>query len=182
MRTGKARSLVGLLIGSICLCAPPALAPAAEEPAAPRVRRLTVHEWGTFTSLQDEAGRTIAGINCDDEPVPPFVHTLRWDLLVGTLSQGVPRCHPDVTMRLETPVMYFHLPPSTPTPLVLDVCAEFHGGWLTQFFPHADAEAPGLSKTGVMTPGPISKNTIGTLEWNALKVGDSAAVASGPDT
>jgi len=38
---------------------------------------LTVHEWGTFTSFQSEDGKTIAGINVDDEPVPDFVHRLR---------------------------------------------------------------------------------------------------------
>src|SRR5438552_9807693 len=37
---------------------------------------LVVHEWGTFTSLQDESGRAIGGINSDDEPVPKFVHDL----------------------------------------------------------------------------------------------------------
>src|SRR5438445_12533848 len=37
---------------------------------------LIVHEWGTFTSLQDESGRAIGGINSDDEPVPKFVHDL----------------------------------------------------------------------------------------------------------
>ena len=48
---------------------------------------LIVHEWGTFTSLHDEAGRTIDGINTDDEPLPPFVH----NMLPGNtipLSQG----------------------------------------------------------------------------------------------
>ena len=38
---------------------------------------LVVHEWGTFTSFQDAAGKTISGINVDDEPVPRFVHRLR---------------------------------------------------------------------------------------------------------
>src|SRR6266576_171471 len=38
--------------------------------------QLIVHEWGTFTSLQDENGRAIGGINSDDEPVPKFVHDL----------------------------------------------------------------------------------------------------------
>src|SRR5512135_2442946 len=75
---------------------------------------LVVHEWGTFTSLQDEAGRTLGGINTDDEPVPPFCHDLD-SLLIACLGQlppvayqGVASCHPDVTMRLETPVLYFH--------------------------------------------------------------------------
>src|SRR5260221_1068774 len=43
---------------------------------------LVVHEWGTFTSFQDEAGRAIGRINVDDEPVPAFVH----DAAPGYLS------------------------------------------------------------------------------------------------
>ena len=35
--------------------------------------RMTVHEWGTFTSVQNEDGEALPGINIDDEPVPSFV-------------------------------------------------------------------------------------------------------------
>ena len=35
---------------------------------------LIVHEWGTFTALQDESGRAIGGININDEPLPKFIH------------------------------------------------------------------------------------------------------------
>src|ERR1017187_6809558 len=72
---------------------------------------LVVHEWGTFTSLQDEAGMTIGGINTDDEPGPPFCHDLDTSLILGpdetprVFYKGVRGCHPDVTMRLETPVL-----------------------------------------------------------------------------
>src|SRR5438045_4957680 len=84
--------------------------------AQPTPEPLIVHEWGTFTSLQNEAGQAIGGINTDDEPVPQFVHRLTdWLLLSHTevpaaFFQGAPSCHPDVTLRLETPVLYFHLP------------------------------------------------------------------------
>src|ERR1700732_1534358 len=40
-------------------------------------KKLVIHEWGTFTSLQDEDGKAVGGINTDDEPVPAFVHQLR---------------------------------------------------------------------------------------------------------
>src|SRR5437870_1291138 len=46
------------------------LASFARAPSDP----LVVHEWGTFTSLQDENGRSIGGLNVDDEPLPKFVH------------------------------------------------------------------------------------------------------------
>jgi hypothetical protein len=36
-------------------------------------KAVIVHEWGTFTCLQDENGQAVGGINVDDEPVPQFV-------------------------------------------------------------------------------------------------------------
>src|SRR5687768_13958704 len=66
--------------------------------------KLVVHEWGTFTSFQDEDGRAIGGLNNDEEPLPPFVRTTYPDVMTGTRgpwSKGAPRAHPDVTMRLE---------------------------------------------------------------------------------
>ena len=94
---------------------------------------LVVHEWGTFTSLQDEAGRTLGGINSDDEPVPAFCHDVAWWLvsrpsdLPPVASKGVAWCNPDVTMRLETPVLYFHLPAGAACPLTASVKVAFRG-------------------------------------------------------
>src|SRR3989442_7643828 len=85
-------------------------------PAALQAQPLVVHEWGTFTSLQDEDGRTLSGINADDEPVPSFCHDMAPQLVLNRgvaswgLSQSAPRGHRDVTMRLETPVLYVHPP------------------------------------------------------------------------
>ena len=139
---------------------------------------LVVHEWGTFTSLQDEAGRTLGGINTDDEPVPAFCHDVAWDLvarpseLPPIADKGVSRCHPDVTMRLETPVLYFHLPPGAANPVTASVSVAFRGGWLTQFYPAA--ETTGLSNRDVLTEG-----ATGTLTWNNLQIGVNA---NGPET
>src|SRR5688572_24211465 len=84
--------------------------------------RLVVHEWGTFTTLQDETGKELPGINVDDEPVPPFVHNLSPYVVNSAVvtspywtyrQKGAPRHHPLVTMRLETPVIYFYSPPGS---------------------------------------------------------------------
>ena len=89
--------------------------------------RLVVHEWGTFTSLQDEAGRTLGSLNSDDEPLPPFTHELEFfhrfkpGELPPLTYQGAPPSHPSVTMRLETPVVYFYPPKSASLPIVADV-------------------------------------------------------------
>jgi len=139
---------------------------------------LVVHEWGTFTSLQDESGRAISGINSDDEPVPKFVHDLNRLLVLKpselppVFYQGAPHCHPCVTMRLETPVIYFHLADEASKPLIVDVRVAWRGGWLTQFYPEAQAEAPGAF-------GALDDQTVGRLAWLKLTVGGDA---NGPET
>jgi hypothetical protein len=129
---------------------------------------LVIHEWGTLTSLEDETGQPIPGINADDEPVPSFVHEVAPNLLYppSWRGKGVPGVHPDVTVRLETPVLYVHAPPGFTGPL--DVQVKYPAGWLTEFYPAAQADAPGIDpKTGQV--GHISGD--GTLHWQDLKIG-----------
>jgi hypothetical protein len=148
--------------------------------AAPE--RLVVHEWGTFTSLQDETGSTLGSLNSDDEPLPSFTHELDYfhRLKPGELPpltyQGAPPSHPAVTMRLETPVVYFHPPKSASLPIEADIKVSFYSGWLTQFYPDADAETNGFSSNGRLG----TRFMPGWLKWNGLKIG--AAGAHGPET
>jgi hypothetical protein len=145
--------------------------------------QLLIHEWGTFTSLQDEDGKAIGGINADDEPAPEFVHRIADVLVQGPgatppiLLKGAPRCHPDATMRLETPVVYFYPPRGADLPLTVDIEVQFPGGWLSEYYPEADVEAPGVK--GAIEFGPITDKTTGRLVWDDLKVGVEGA---GPET
>lgn len=152
-----------------------------------------IHEWGTFTSLQNESGEAIGGINTDDEPVPEFVHRLAYFLVLqpteipSSFCQGAPHCHPDVTMRLETPVIYFH-PPAGQTALqTADIKVRFRGGWLTEYYPYAKPSAPGLRPDGydltnfagqLFPFGPLHSDTESTLEWNGLKIGGDWPITS----
>src|SRR5579863_7247016 len=144
-------------------------------PATAGTTPLVIHEWGTFTSLQDESGQAISGINTDDEPVPDFVHRLSGRLVFNTTEvpnsffKSIPRCDTDVTMRLETPVLYFHPDAGVALPPVT-VSAEFHGGWLSEFYPQALATAPGFAGFA----GPIRADTIGTLTWPDLAIRGNA--------
>jgi hypothetical protein len=139
-------------------------------------KKLVVHEWGTFTSLQDEDGKAVAGINTDDEPVPAFVHQLRKHLLIEPTDlppcffQGAPHCHPDVNLRLETPVLYFYPPKSSSHPLTADVRVRFRGGWLTEFYPDAWVDAPGLA-SGTFDFGHLLSQHTGSLIWKSLTIG-----------
>src|SRR5438309_4602864 len=83
---------------------------------------LVVHEWGTFTSLQNEQGNTVGGINTDDEPLPRFVHDLLRGRSDASSGKGIPGgVRNEITMRLETPVMYFHLADDANKPVNIDV-------------------------------------------------------------
>jgi hypothetical protein len=149
--------------------------------------RLIVHEWGTFTSLQDEQGRELSGINTDDEPVPEFVHNLNRFLfsrpVLSSLhwqyrQKGAPRSHPLVTMRLETPVIYFYPQEELQKPFPIDVSVRFRGGWLTEFYPSALPEAPRLENNS-FNFGELTRDTVSSLSWETLHVGTRE---SGPET
>lgn len=137
---------------------------------------LQVHEWGTFTALQNESGDALPGINIDDEPLPAFCHNLHpWALVPANATRqrvdmkGVPERHPWVTLRLETPVLYFH-PSEGSAPFSIDVGVQFRGGWLTEFYPHAQPDEPGLSRNQ-FNFGPITPDTVGALAWRHVEVG-----------
>jgi hypothetical protein len=144
--------------------------------------RMSIHEWGTFTVLQDEKGNAVGGVNTDDEPVPDFVHSLDGTLIQNfkhapnPFSKGVPRCDPSITVRLETPVLYFHPPVGFGSHIDVDV--QFRGGWLTQYYPDAAFSAPGLDK-GQFKYNVLTDRTLGSLSWHNLTLSNSAR---GPET
>src|SRR5215467_2880294 len=83
-------------------------------------RNLTVHEWGTFTSIAGEDGyatpwRTYGGT----EDLPCFVNTF------GGFKFQIPG-----TVRMETPVVYFY----STHEAVVDVNVGFHGNTITEWY------------------------------------------------
>jgi hypothetical protein len=84
--------------------------------------------------------------------------------------------HPDVTLRLETPVLYVHSPAGFHGPL--DVRVAFHGGWLTEYYPDAEALAPGIDRNSGIV-GRLSSGAVGELHWSGLTLDGTAA---GPHT
>jgi hypothetical protein len=140
-----------------------------------RASDLLIHEWGTFTSFQDEKGSAFTGINAEDEPLPDFCHKIHWSGVVESSnyqSKAASRGHPDITMRLETPVIYFHPPRDMKLPLAVNVDVQFHGGWLTQFYPDAQVGAEGMKvEKGAFQLGWLANGMTGTLSWRDLQVG-----------
>src|SRR5687768_2479385 len=120
------RSLFQLLLAAGAATFAGSSAFASPDPPA-NPERLIVHEWGTFTVLQDEEGRPIPGINTDDEVLPDFVHDIA-GMNPSSLSElprvyfkAVPRNHSDVWARLETPVTYFYPPKGFDRPIDVSV-------------------------------------------------------------
>ncbi len=153
--------------------------------------KVTVHEWGTFTCLQDETGKAITGINIDDEPVPAFVYdyggvdvTPQYSKAHGNFglppyfhrrSKGWIPGDPEVTMRLETPVLYFYPPKGMAASVVapLDVHVDFHGGILSQYYPFAKLTGLPEPFPGLIHEKGIFNHLVSSLTWKEVQLGST---------
>lgn len=124
--------------------------------AIPDVRsELTVHEWGTFTTVAGEDGRAVAWRPLDGPAdLPCFVD--RADL--------PPKVSFVTTVRMETPVIYFY----TPQPLTVDVAVGFRQGVVTEFFPRPTSHGERLA-------GLFARQAMNRVEWNGVRVLPGAA-------
>lgn len=121
-----------------------------------------LHEWGTFTTVAGSDGVLLSGLEREEEVLPSFVHAhhglqnggqpdpAEWNRVLqqhGTL--GVPstfkglgqRPLAGVTVKMETPVIYFHSEETTP--IHAKVKVGFEGGSISQWYPQrAGGETP----------------------------------------
>lgn len=91
--------------------------------------QLTVHEWGTFTSVAGDSGEEVSWASFSGPTdLPCFVHRLglgaNWVKLFPSL------------IRMETPVLYFYAPAA----LTLSVQVDFPRGVFTEWYPQASIE------------------------------------------
>ena len=94
---------------------------------------LVVHEWGTFTTVSTSTGQPLGGLYVDATRLPGFVQGLPYfnhDAAAGWAPLTKLR---NVTVKMETPVLYFYSPES----LDVDVKVDFKGGTISQWYPHA---------------------------------------------
>ena len=143
---------------------------------------LIVHEWGTITTIHSKDGPPFGRLNkiSENEVLPEFVHQYEppetraspdGQFTKGTGISG----HPDVTMRLETPVIYFYPPPSFATN-TFDVLVKFRGGLLNEYYPNAspsfkldEEHIDRKRQAGVPWNGRRLENYIvGRLEWKNM--------------
>lgn len=117
-----------------------------------------LHEWGTFTTVSGSDGVLLPGLQREEEPLPFFVHshlglesgqpqnyiTMRkladtygqlWRNDPGdmrfTVNKGIRRPVAGVTVKMETPVIYFH----SDKGFRAKVDVGFNGGTISQWYP-----------------------------------------------
>src|SRR6184192_1259142 len=117
MRHSVVAAVVSTIAAAICSAMP---APTrANDPDA-----LTVHEWGTFTSIAGSDGTAVEWHALGGpSDLPCFVERSAFNIK-GALAG---------TVRMETPVLYFYAPRDA----MVDVRVRFRGGVITEWFPRA---------------------------------------------
>jgi hypothetical protein len=154
--------------------------------AAAQPDGLTVHEWGTFTSVAGENGKSVDWNGLSPKrDLPRFVE----DAGVRCSKWGF-----QGNVRMETPVIYFY----SSSDVSAHVSVRFPHGVITEWYPHASTNTyesrsmPGRRGSemyteggGVTTGRPAGQGTplpdvIGAIDWNDVKIQPNAA-ADFPD-
>ncbi|MGA2343975.1 MAG: hypothetical protein ABSG29_12355, partial [Steroidobacteraceae bacterium] len=136
---------------------------------------LTVHEWGTFTSVAGEDGSAVEwdALGCKSD-LPKFVNDYGYRGFKWTL-QG--------TVRMETPVMYFY----SAHELGADVKVAFPQGIVTEWYPQAHYKDNQGNWKRALPPNMhgVVTSLGGAIEWKNVKVQPGTApalpVESGPN-
>ena len=138
------RRFIGSVIFAAAAAALLSVSPLAQtRPPSP----LTVHEWGTFTSIAGADGQAVRWqTQTAPDDLPCFIEHAPWQykgLMAGTV-------------RMETPVLYFY----SPRPVDVSVDVTFTQGLLTEWYPHAN----------VYYDGKPLLNASGTISWPMVHV------------
>ncbi len=136
------------LVASLAVALGLAAALAVAAPAAPQPAPYTLHEWGTFTSVSGSDGVLLPGLEVEEESLPRFVHS-HAGLDNGFNSKGWQRPLANVTIKMETPVIYFY----SDAGFDAHVEVGFHGGSISQWYPE---------RSGGEVPPPIA--TVGSAD------------------
>lgn len=152
-----------------------------EAPSVPS--KLVVHEWGTFTSVFGSDGAMLTGLEVDEEELPYFVYSL--DASRGMpqfgfepahgnpvprflFAKGLERPLRNVTVKMETPVIYFY----SEEEVDARVSVGFKGGSIGQWYPkRSGGEIPKpviFNKDRSVKQGLVdfAKDYRGSVEWN----------------
>ena len=119
---------------------------------------LTVHEWGTFTSIANRSGDAVKwnALGGSDD-LPEFVEHIHG----ANFKAGL-----EGTIRMETPVVYFY----SSTPTIASVHVGFSNGIITEWYPHASRVAPDPGK--FVRPNALFHwwQSDGSIAWDSVSV------------
>lgn len=156
---------------------------------------IVAHEWGTITTRHAPDGTPMGRLNRIDssDALPSFVHRYEPAQTANNPEKSLVKTslvpgRPDVTMRLETPVIYFY-PPRGGTQPAFDVTVRFRGGVVNEFYPDAEASvAVDVERVqmkmnaGLLPPtwdGEVLDNyVVGRLLWRDVHLATSTSLPS----
>ncbi len=138
-----------------------------------------LHEWGTFTTVAGSDGVLLSGLQREEAPLPIFTHSHEGMEngnfnLSSMRSKGFTRPLRNVTVKMETPVIYFH----SDKAFDATVKVGFDGGSISQWYPERSAGEtlpPLPAITEQLNPAQyhersvvdFSKGWKGSIEWQA---------------
>jgi len=157
--SSKALSILAAGALAACLAVPTlSRSPVVERGTA---ADLTIHEWGTFTSVAGPDGQAVEWLPLTGyTDLPGFVEHFRDEQF---------KCGLGGTVRMETPVLYFYSPRET----TVSVKVSFSKGLITEWYPHASAVEPAIGRP--------RSNPDGSIRWDEVHLmpGSHAAFPSG---
>lgn len=116
---------------------------------------LTVHEWGTFTSIAGTDGQAVEWLPLTGSTdLPGFVEHFR----NTGFKQGLWG-----TVRMETPVLYFY----TPRDLTVSVQVAFAKGLITEWYPHASQVK---QEAAIYDASLLQKRGDGSISWDSVRL------------
>ena len=119
---------------------------------------LTVHEWGTFTTLSGSDGGTLSGLYYEEEQLPGFVyHHTGFSPDPSVFVNGYRPCK-HVTVKMETPVLYFY----SEIERDVTVKVDFPNGTISQWYPERSG-----GETDPVGDIDLSIAQTGSIEWDA---------------
>jgi hypothetical protein len=131
---------------------------------------LTVHEWGTFTTIAGPDGKTAEWLPLGGpNDLPCFVDRYQ-NVIFKSLVVGVPSVPVDYynarkkllgSVRMETPVLYFYSPEARKVQVKVD----FPRGFITEWYPDA-----GVKQNVVGTDSLRQANTGASISWPDVEV------------
>ncbi len=124
---------------------------------SPAKSDLTVHEWGTFTSVANRTGEAVKWYPASaPSDLPTFVEHFRTGDFKGRLRG---------TIRMETPILYFYSPSET----TVSVKVGFSKGVITEWYPHASHVKPDPKKI-LPDDALFQSQADGSIAWDSVTV------------